>query len=119
MEELEKYHKLLQEKEQELLDLQRLSAESEKPVSLKDPIGRLTRIDAIQRQQQALYMKERTSNSLRLVREALARVDNGTYGICVKCKSAIEPERLEIIPESAICTKCIHPNSTIGSRHSA
>lgn len=107
MKELEKYRKLLLEKEQELIDLQKMSAESEKPVSLGDPIGRITRMDAIARQQQALYAKGRTINSLRQVREALQRIDDGTYGICTKCKSPIEPERLEFMPESTICTKCI------------
>jgi DnaK suppressor protein len=107
MNEMEKYRKLLQQKEQELLDLQKMSAESEKPVSLNDPIGRITRIDAIQRQQQALYAKERTINNLRLVREALMRIEAGTYGVCTKCNSDIESERLEFVPESTMCTKCI------------
>lgn len=107
MENIEMYKKLLAEKEQELLALQKISAESEKPVSLDDPIGRITRIDAIQRQQQALYSKERTINNLRLIREALERIENGTYGICRKCNSPIEPERLEFIPESSMYTKCI------------
>lgn len=111
MENLEVYKKLLKEKEIELLELQKMSAESEKPVSLDDPIGRLTRIDAIQRQQQALHAKERTENSLRQVREALKRIDEGTYGVCVKCGSQIGHDRLEFIPESALCTGCVRAMS--------
>ncbi|MFP4014607.1 MAG: TraR/DksA family transcriptional regulator [Chitinispirillaceae bacterium] len=111
MENPETYRKLLKEKESELLELQQISAESEKPISLEDPIGRLTRIDAIQRQQQALYTKERTANSLRQVREALERIDEGTYGVCTKCKSEIEHDRLEFMPESTLCTKCVRAMS--------
>lgn len=111
MKDIEKYHTLLLEKEQELLKLQKMSIESEKPVSLEDPIGRITRIDAIQRQQQALYAKERTINSLQQVREALRRIDDGTYGVCTKCHSDIEPDRLEFVPESTLCTKCIRKMS--------
>ncbi len=57
---MEKYPKMLLEKVQEHLDLQKMSAESEKPVSLDDSIIRIARMDAIQRQQQALYAKGRT-----------------------------------------------------------
>ncbi len=103
----EMYKKILLEKEQELLATQKLSAESEKPVSLEDPIGRLTRIDAIQRQQQALHTKARTEKNLRQVREALERIDSDHYGKCRKCENEIEPERLEYMPETTICTKCM------------
>ena len=104
---LEEYRKILEEKEKELIDLQEKSAESEKPVDLDQPIGRISRIDAIQRQQQALHAKGRTANSLRLVREALKRIENGTYGKCGRCEGDIEPERLEYMPETTICVKCM------------
>src|ERR1700682_1879908 len=38
---------------------------------------------------------EVVSQTLRDVREALQRIENGTYGKCVSCGRSIEPERLE------------------------
>ncbi len=35
--------------------------------------------------------------------EALARLDAGTYGICVDCGQAIPDARLEVRPEAARC----------------
>lgn len=37
---------------------------------------------------------------------ALARIHNGTYGICEKCGRPIEPEILAIDPESRFCKAC-------------
>jgi RNA polymerase-binding protein DksA len=34
---------------------------------------------------------------------ALSRIDEGTYGICVKCGKEIAPERLEAHPWASLC----------------
>jgi RNA polymerase-binding transcription factor DksA len=39
-------------------------------------------------------------------REALARMDNGRYGICESCENQIAKERLEAIPYTRYCVKC-------------
>ena len=40
------------------------------------------------------------------VREAIARVDAGTYGRCVDCGSELPTERLEARPDAARCVNC-------------
>lgn len=40
------------------------------------------------------------------VEAALARLDAGTYGTCEGCGLSIPPERLEAIPEAAVCVRC-------------
>ena len=40
------------------------------------------------------------------VREALARVEAGTYGQCVDCGTSLPDERLEARPEAARCVNC-------------
>jgi DnaK suppressor protein len=37
---------------------------------------------------------------------ALARMENGTYGVCVRCAKMIAKDRLEVIPEAAMCIDC-------------
>jgi DnaK suppressor protein len=44
--------------------------------------------------------------ALREVQSALWRMDEGTYGRCVRCQDAIGAERLEIIPQTALCMSC-------------
>lgn len=38
--------------------------------------------------------------------DALARLEDGTYGACVRCGSAIPPERLEVRPRTTVCVPC-------------
>jgi DnaK suppressor protein len=40
------------------------------------------------------------------VQRALLRIENGTYGECVRCGEAIAPKRLEARPEAALCIEC-------------
>lgn len=43
---------------------------------------------------------------LAAVDAALARVEDGTYGVCEVCRRGISGERLEAIPWSARCVSC-------------
>lgn len=40
------------------------------------------------------------------VNRALRRIENGTYGECVRCGDTIDPRRLEVRPEAALCIAC-------------
>ena len=43
---------------------------------------------------------------LRLVEEALAKIDEGTYGVCERCEEAIPVKRLELLPFTRYCVQC-------------
>jgi DnaK suppressor protein len=45
-------------------------------------------------------------NALNDVAAALRRMDEGTYGRCARCSATIGIERLEILPQAAICMMC-------------
>ena len=38
---------------------------------------------------------------------ALARIEAGTFGICVECGGPISPKRLEILPTATKCKSCM------------
>ena len=40
------------------------------------------------------------------LRDALRRIDRGTYGVCEACEEFIHPERLLALPEAALCVEC-------------
>ena len=40
------------------------------------------------------------------VKRALTRIENGTYGQCVRCGAEIAPKRLDARPEAALCFEC-------------
>jgi DnaK suppressor protein len=51
-------------------------------------------------------MEEELQASLDEVDEALKRIGDGTYGICVDCGQPIPDKRLEALPASARCIEC-------------
>jgi DnaK suppressor protein len=48
------------------------------------------------------YMKR----NLKQVEAALKRIQEKTYGICVRCGKHINPERLEAMPYATLCVNC-------------
>ena len=42
------------------------------------------------------------------IRQAIARLDAGTYGLCVACGDAIPAARLEAVPTATRCINCAH-----------
>jgi RNA polymerase-binding protein DksA len=43
---------------------------------------------------------------LKLIDSALTRIQQGKYGLCVKCGKRIPKERLEAIPYALMCIEC-------------
>lgn len=51
-------------------------------------------------------MLDRDSRLLREVMAALARIDDGGYGICDACQEEIKPKRLNAVPWTRYCLQC-------------
>ncbi len=90
-------------------DLRRLldtTRDGTRPVKLDEPIGRLTRMDAIQ--QQSMSSANRRSYDIRLkqVQQALAAFGQDRYGACRRCTEPIGYRRLKARPESSYCLEC-------------
>ncbi len=77
-----------------------------KPVDLDLPIGRVSRIDALARQQFAKEAARRKRDRLFAVKAALERLRTGDFGWCVRCDEPIGIKRLRLRPESAMCVRC-------------
>ena len=107
---------LTDEQREELLDdLRALQAElaglvegtsdTVRPVDLDEPIGRISRMDAIQQQKMARASRQRHSQRLQLVTVALQR-DPDDYGLCRICDETITFARLKVQPEASLCISC-------------
>ena len=53
-----------------------------------------------------LALRERYEQRLEQIEKALTRLAEGVYGTCEECGRRIEPERLEIVPYTALCINC-------------
>ena len=82
------------------------TAASASTVDLDQPIGRVSRIDALQNQQ--IAKAGRRANQLRLkqIDAALRAWSAGDYGLCRVCDGDIGYGRLKARPEAPRCLEC-------------
>ena len=68
--------------------------------------------DASEAYEQAkdLALRQNSEKLLAQVKEALARFERGTYGICQQCRQEIDPARLEALPYANLCLRCQQRN---------
>ena len=53
-----------------------------------------------------LSFEKRLEDELAKVEVSLNKLEDGTYGLCENCGKQIEPEILQISPESTLCVSC-------------
>lgn len=72
----------------------------------------------------AIEALNRRTEFLSLVNEALLRLDEGTYGLCLECGTEIAERRLNALPWAALCLTCqeiidsqltLHTRSTLSA----
>ena len=65
--------------------------------------------DAVQSYEHQLMMGlgEKEFEKLRLVEEAIEKLDEGQYGICLECEELISEERLTVVPFASHCVDCL------------
>ena len=105
-EELAHFKQRLIEMREEILSLMQTGGDETAPVQLdQTSVGRLSRMDALQRQAMAQETERRRHNDLRRIEAALKRIENGEYGYCVNTGDPIPRARLELDPAAATTVK--------------
>ena len=105
-EQLEELHQALERDRLQLEEHFQLTKEGSKPVQLGTPIGRLSRMDAIQQQQMTKAGRTSLDIKLRQVRASLEAYRHGDYGYCRSCHEPIGYARLKARPEAPFCLSC-------------
>lgn len=55
---------------------------------------------------QSVALGQETGEALKRVRDTMKRIDDGTYGKCIKCGEMINTDRLSIDPTADLCVSC-------------
>lgn len=105
-EQIEELRASLLELRTELERLLEVTRDGARPVDLNEPIGRLTRIDAIQQQKMAEASRRSLEGRMRQIEAALSAWERGTYGECRECGEPIGIARLSARPEAPRCLDC-------------
>lgn len=92
-----------------LAERQRLLDEIGETIHAPDPMtygSQAAAATQVFEQQRDLALRDRAQQHLEQVDAALARLDAGTFGACLRCGRPIAPERLEALPWAAHCIDC-------------
>lgn len=74
-------------------------------------VGRVSRVDALARQQIAKAAEANTRLRITEIKRALKKVDDGSFGECEECGEMVSEARLEAKPEARLCIDCKHRGS--------
>jgi DnaK suppressor protein len=96
----------LLERLEELNSMLSDSLESSRPVGLDQPIGRLSRMDALQQQSMTQASRRAAQVRISLIETALHKISRDDYGYCMECEEEIGFARLQAQPEAPFCLDC-------------
>jgi DnaK suppressor protein len=100
--ELEKYKRVLDAKQAELS----LGLRNREDIAIEKTPDALDEVQLAGERELAIRNLDRESNLLRHVKGALARMADGSYGICMHCEEEIKPKRLDAVPWTKYCIRC-------------
>jgi DnaK suppressor protein len=100
--ELNKYREILETKQAELAQVLR----NRDGITIEKSPDALDEVQNAAERELAIRNLDRESNLLRNVRAALARIDDGSFGICMHCEEDISPKRLNAVPWAPYCIAC-------------
>ena len=102
----EKVRKVLLEKREELIkDLIKNREISDETIdeSAQDMADRAT---SAYTKEFAYSLSESDRKTLVLIEQALVRIENGTYGVCVHCGGVVQEKRIDAVPWARHCLDC-------------
>ena len=106
-EELKQFRTALLEEMAELTTENTGTAEDRATVMLdQQSVGRLSRMDALQRQAMAQATERRRQGRAARIEAALARMEEDEFGYCVDCGEEIGLKRLRLDPTLPTCVSC-------------
>jgi DnaK suppressor protein len=100
--ELNKFKQILETKQTELGRVLR----NREAIAIEKSPDALDEVQHAAERELAIRNLDRESGLLRLVKGALHRIDDGSYGICQHCEEDINPKRLAAVPWTQYCIRC-------------
>ncbi|HXK04413.1 MAG TPA: TraR/DksA family transcriptional regulator [Verrucomicrobiae bacterium] len=100
--ELKKYKTILETKAAELS----AGLRNRDEIAIEKTPDAIDEVQLAGERELAIRNLDRESNMLRNVKGALARIADGSYGVCLHCEEDIKPKRLDAVPWTKYCITC-------------
>lgn len=112
------FRSILLDKQKSLLDIQETAKQAAQIVALdQTSVGRISRMDALQRQAMAIATNQRNAITLQQIAAALKRIECNQYGRCIECDTQIAESRLKLSPEILSCIDCAQQQETLSQKN--
>jgi len=100
--EVKKYKEILEAKRRELEG----NVRNREGIVIEKTPDALDEVQHAGERELAIRNLDRETNLLRNVRGALARIEDGSFGVCLHCEEDINPKRLNAVPWAPYCITC-------------
>jgi len=104
--QLKKFKTLLTEKRDEIVEKAKQTLEEDMTLDANDLPDEMDLASSEYLQSFTFRLRGREKTFLKKIDHALAKLDEGTFGICEECEEPISIKRLEARPETTLCIRC-------------
>jgi len=100
--DLNTFREILQAKRNGLL----LGSPNRDEILIENAAEDFDRLQQRMNRELAIRMLDRESRLLKIVEEALDRMETGDFGVCLRCEEEIPEKRLQAVPWASHCISC-------------
>jgi DnaK suppressor protein len=100
--DLNRFRKTLEARQSELAKVLR----NREGIAIEKSADALDEVQHAAERELAIRNLDRESHLLRNVKTALRRIEEGSYGTCMRCDEQISAKRLEAVPWAGYCIRC-------------
>src|SRR5438128_10203109 len=104
--EMKRFKKMLEDSKNALLQNAKKTLMEESNFDTDDLPDEIDLASSEYTQSMVFRLRDREKFLLKKIDDALARIENGTFGICEICEEEISVKRLEARPVTTMCIRC-------------
>ncbi|HNS95938.1 MAG TPA: TraR/DksA C4-type zinc finger protein [Polyangiaceae bacterium] len=104
--QLKKFRALLEQKREELVRKAKQTLDEDMTLDVSDLPDEMDLASSEYLQSFTFRLRGREKSFLDKINKALAKIDDGSFGVCEECGDEISVKRLEARPETTLCIRC-------------
>ena len=104
--DLKRFREILNEKKDEILKNAKKTLSDDMTLDTDDLADEMDLASSEYLQSFTFRLRGREKTFLKKIDHALAKIDEGTFGVCEECDEPIHMKRLEARPETTLCIRC-------------
>jgi DnaK suppressor protein len=104
--DLKRYKKMLEDSKTSLLESAKKTLVEESNFDTDDLPDEIDLASSEYAQSMVFRLRDREKFLLKKIEKALARIEDGTFGVCERCEEDIAQKRLEARPVTTLCIRC-------------